>query len=178
MASAIRIANWVVIKILINYLLLFHREEISAYLIGITEMYYVPHLHKLNVKNKSTACIWARKRGSKRECMMPGTILRWFKSGLLQWSPWMVRLRPMMLKVLWFGCLTEGLRYIKREGQTRGSQQPFCWSYRISLYQNQSQQILFSAHDAAAPAPTIPSETSYRMICTCLFISISALHML
>lgn len=58
MTSAIRIANWVVIKILINYLLLFHREEISAYLIGVTEMYSVPCLHKLNVKNKSTACPW------------------------------------------------------------------------------------------------------------------------
>lgn len=58
MTSAIRIANWVVIKILINYLLLFHREEISAYLIGVTEMYSVPRLHKLNVKNKSTACPW------------------------------------------------------------------------------------------------------------------------
>jgi len=50
-----------VIKILINYLLLFHREEISAYLIGVTEMYSVPHLHKLNVKNKSTACVWERE---------------------------------------------------------------------------------------------------------------------
>lgn len=62
MTSAIRIANWVVIKILINYLLLFHREEISAYLIGVTEMYSVPCLHKLNVKNKSTACPWEEEK--------------------------------------------------------------------------------------------------------------------
>lgn len=70
MASAIRIANWVVIKILINYLLLFHREEISAYLISITEMYSVPHLHKLNVKNKSTVCACKREkgRGQTRMC--------------------------------------------------------------------------------------------------------------
>lgn len=67
MASAIRIANWVVIKILINYLLLFHREEISAYLIGITEMYSVPPLHKLNVKNKSTVCVCVWKRGREGE---------------------------------------------------------------------------------------------------------------
>lgn len=74
MASAIRIANWVVIKILINYLLLFHREEISAYLIGITEMYSVPLLHKLNVKNKSTVCecvcVWKREREGANENML------------------------------------------------------------------------------------------------------------
>lgn len=69
MASAIRIANWVVIKILINYLLLFHREEISAYLIGVTEMYSLPHLHKLNVKNKSTACVWEREKEREQKRM-------------------------------------------------------------------------------------------------------------
>lgn len=95
------------IKILINYLLLFHREEISAYLIGITEMYSVPLLHKLNVKNKSTVCVCVcvkeRKGGSKREYVIVGKICRWCKSGLFPQSLWMQRLRPKKLKES--GCL-------------------------------------------------------------------------
>lgn len=65
MTSAIRIANWVVIKILINYLLLFHREEISAYLIGVAEIYSVPCLHKLNVKNESESMRGRERDGAK-----------------------------------------------------------------------------------------------------------------
>lgn len=181
MASAIRIANWVVIKILINYLLLFHREEISAYLIGITEMYSMPHLHKLNVKNKSTVCVWEKEwEGVKRECIIPGKICRWCKSDLLP-----------DVSVCWgsdLSCLERcfasgsllGIWIIERGYQTRGSQHPFFSSYQISLYQTNSQQyqILFSARRAVVPPATIPSETSYRMIFVCFFISVPALHML
>lgn len=76
--------------------------------------------------------------------------------------------------------VTRDLCCKKRRSQAGGSQQHFLQSYQISLYQNQSQQyeILFSACDTSAPTPTIPSETRYRMIFVCLFISISALHML
>lgn len=182
MTSAIRIANWVVIKILINYLLLFHREEISAYLIGVTEMYSVPCLHKLNVKNKSTACLWEGEKEMEQK----------WACGTGQ-DPQVMQIRAALVKsldgeaqtrdakrgtLIWM--FTGGLCCMKRRGQAGGSQQPFFQSYQISLYQNQSQQyeILFSACGTTAPTPAIPSEARYCMIFVCLFISISALHML
>lgn len=103
-------------------------------------------------------------------------------------DPQVMQIRPALVKsldgeaqraaLIWV--FTGGLCCMKRRGQAGGSQQLFLQSYQISLYQNQSQQyeILFSACDTTAPTPTIPSETRYRMIFVCLFISISALHML
>lgn len=105
MTSAIRIANWVVIKILINYLLLFHREEISAYLIGIAEIYSVPFLHKLNVKNESTVCPWEGEKEIEEKWVCDtgqDPQVMWIRAALVKSLD--VRLR-MPEEVLWFGCL-------------------------------------------------------------------------